>query len=142
MAQQVLRVRGQKESFSAPVGQAKQRADAQAAKSRCVGPLRGFEPPIEIALRSGGVHSLIHLPVVCFLVNHQPFSAGQSERAIGIGIQRPDFERDTRDFSMQCPDTLTQVINRHEFRMFAGHEEQVTKSLCLQSMCFANDLID
>ena len=129
LAQQILRVRRDAEGFQPPVRQPIERAETEPAEARRVGALRRFQPPVEVALRPGGVHLGIHGAVVGFLVNDQTFRAGLGDGAIFVRLHRADLERDAGHFVAQRADARGQVAIGDEFRMFARDEQQIAKAL-------------
>ena len=88
------------------------------------------------------MHFRVDRPLVGLLIDHQPFPSGLRQGPIIAGLQRADFERDTRDFRVQRADAIDQVIGRDELRVFARDEQNVAKALLLERARLAQDFLD
>ena len=91
--EQVLEMRGQRDRIIAPWCQAKERPNSEATKASVVTALWTSESPIEISLRSGGVHLSKGSTVVGFLINHESFRACYNDPGVFLGFHWPDFNR-------------------------------------------------
>ena len=87
-------MRSQGDRVLTPWRQAKERANPDATKASIVAAFWTSESPVEISLRSGGVHFGIDRPVVGFLINDEPFRACYNDRDVFLGFHRPDFNCD------------------------------------------------
>ena len=120
MFEQMLKVRGQRKGFFAPLPQPKERADADAAESGSVGAFGGVQPPGEILFRPGRVEFGVAGLVVGFLENNDPLRTGPDERDVVFGGHRGDLHVDARDERGEGADAFIEVIDGDEFGVFPG----------------------
>ena len=133
---------GQSDRFVLPRRETKKRADAEPTKPGIVTPLRTIEPPIEIALRTGGVHLRVNLAIVGFLVDDETFRSGRDERQ----VIRPFPSGRLRSRSRRNP-AQERERNRpdnpaDELRMLARHEQDLPKASRRQVPRFGDDLLE
>src|SRR5258705_217391 len=103
-------MRSDTQRFETPIRQTEQRAKAEPAKTGGVSALRRFQPPVEIALWSGGMQLTVKAAVVSLLINHESFRAGPDDGQIILRLHRADFERDAGEFVVQRANALRQII--------------------------------
>ena len=132
---------GDAQGLQPPVGQTIERADAQPAEAGSVGALGGFQAPVKITLRTGGMHFGVDGAVVGFLINDQPVRTCGHERPVIFGLHGADFQRDARPIGVQGGDAVAQVIIGNKLGMFAGHEQQIAEPLGFQLGGLAADFI-
>ena len=132
----------QSEGFDFPVGEAEQCADADAAEAGLVAALGAVEPPIEILLWPGEVHSRIGLAVVGFLINDEPLGSGCDERCVIGSLHRRDLDREGGHERTKALEAHFDVGAGDEFRVLAGDEKDVTKTFLDEVSGFSFDLVD
>ena len=128
--------------FGAPIGEAVEGTDAEAAEAGFVGAFGSVEAPIEIALGSGGVDLFVDRAVVSLLIHDEAFGAGFDQRTVLGGFHGADFEGDGGKFVVQRGDAIAEVSGGNEFGMFAGAEEDVAEPRAREFVGFAADFIE
>ena len=118
----ILEVGCQGESFSFPVGQAKEGTDADSAESSRVGAFRAFESPVEVFLRSCGVELGVGFAVIRFLIDDESFGAVVDEFSVLIVFQWAYLDGDGGDEGFNGIDTGLEVAFGDELRVFSGDE--------------------
>ncbi len=141
-ALEVFEVDCQREGFEFPVGEAEQRADADAAEAGLVAALGAVEPPIEILLWPGEVHSRIGFAVVGLLINNESLGPGCDERRVVGSLHRRDLDREGGHERTQALEAHFDVGAGDEFRVLAGDEKDVAKPFLDEVAGFFFDLVD
>jgi hypothetical protein len=91
--EQIIDVGRQRDGFRAPIlTEPEKRADPQPAESGPIGAFGTIQAPLEIALRSGGMHLLVDGPVVRLLINDEPLRPGRHHGAIFGRLHRADLQ--------------------------------------------------
>ena len=101
MFHEVVEMGRKGEGLVFPIGQAEERADADASKSSVVGPFRAIETPVEFFLGPGGVEDFVGFPVIGFLINNEPFRAVFDKIAVLVVFHGPYFNPDGGDEVLQ-----------------------------------------
>ena len=135
-------MRRQCDGLPAPVPEPVKCADAQSPEAGGVGALRGFQAPVEIPLRPGGVHFRIHRAVVRFLIDHQPVRARLHGRTVLLGFHRADFQRNAWNLRVQRRHALREVSGGDEFGMLPRHQQNVAKALLFERPRLGHHLVD
>ena len=141
-ALEVFEVGGEGEGFEFPVGEAEQRADADAAEACFVAALGAVEPPIEILLWPGEVHARVGLAVVGLLINDQPLGPGCDEGRVVGSLHRRDLDRERGHERTKALKAHFDVGAGDEFRVLAGDEKDVAKTFLDEVPGFSFDLIN
>ena len=119
-----------------------QRADAQPAKSRGIGPFGSLHAPVKISLGPGGVHGGINGAIVSFLKNDQAVRPRLDDGLVLFGFHGPDFQRDRWNFRPQGPHAIGQILAGDKFGMFPRDEQNIAKAQVEQRPRLAHRFID
>ena len=132
----------ERQRLGAPIRQPEQRADADPAEAAGVSALRTVEPPVEVFLRAGGVQFLIDRAVVGFLIDHEPLrTVGDDFRVVGV-LHRPDLDGQRGDERLERVQALLEIAVGDEFRVLAGHQQQVAEAAGVQMARLGHHLAD
>ena len=141
MLVKIFQVGGKRESLGAPVGEAKEGTDADAAKASAVSALGTFEAPVEILFGSSGVQGFVSVAVVGLLVDDEALGAGFDEFGVLVVFHRADFDADGGEEGGQFANNVLEVTIGNELGMFAGHEKKIAEALLVQVARLAQDLL-
>ncbi len=128
--------------FVLPRRQTEKRADAKPTKSGIVTPHCALETPIEIALRTGGVHLGVNFTIVGFLIDDQTFRSSRNDREVIRSFHRTHFDRDGGEIGCKNANALCKIILGNELRMLAGHEQKLPEALRREVTRFSRNLLD
>lgn len=137
-----LQVGGEGESFPAPVGEAEEGADTDAAESAGIGAFGAFEAPFKVLLGAGGVEFAVGFLVIALLVDDEAFRAGLDELGVLVVLHRSDLDAEGGNERFEGIDAFLEIAVGDEFRVFSGHEEDVSEPLGVEVAGFLDDLID
>ena len=140
-AQQMVEVRGQRDGLLAPVPQAEEHADADAAEPGGMPALGAGEAPVVILLRSRRVDLRVGRAVVCLLVDDEPLGPGGDQRLVIRRLHRRDLDGKRRNLRCEHADDLLEVSVGDKFRMLAGDEQNVAEALRREVPCLRADLL-
>lgn len=141
MLVEVFEVGGEGEGLGAPVGEAKEGADADAAEASAIGALGALEPPVEVLLGAGGVKGLVGVAVVGLLVDDEAFGSGFDELGVLMVFHGADFDADGGEEGGELANDVLEVAVGDELGVFAGDEEEVAEPLGVQVASFLEDLL-
>ena len=95
MLVQVFQMGGEGESLSAPVSEAEEGTNTDAAETSSVSAFGTFEAPVEILFGSSGVKGFIGVAVVGLLVDDEAFGTGFDEFGVLVVFHGADFDADS-----------------------------------------------
>ena len=139
---EVFEVGGKGEGLMAPVGEAEEGSDADAAEPTGVGAFGAVEPPMEFSFRAGGMEALVSFLVVGFLVNDEAFGAVVDEVLVLVVFHGADFDAEGGDEGGESVEAFLEVAFGDEFGVFAGDEEEVAEAFGVEVSGFGDDLIN
>lgn len=141
MLVQVFEVGGEGEGFGAPVGKAKEGADADATEAATVGALGAFEPPVEVLFGAGGVEGFVGVAVVGLLVDDEAFGTGFDKLGVLMVFHGADFDADGGEEGGELANNVLEVTVGDKLGMLPGDEEEVAEALGVQVAGFLQHLL-
>ena len=142
VARKIFEMGGGAEHFAAPVCQAQEDSNADAAESSLVSPFRAFEAPVEVALGPCGMKGGVSLALVSLLINDEALGTGFDHKAIFWSFHRTNLNGDGRDEGLDRVDALFEISTGGELRVFSRDDENVPEALRGKMPCFGDDLFD